>query len=98
MNDTSLRSRLRDRHRLIGTWVKTPSPILVEVLAATELDLLVLDAEHAPFGRLELDTCAFAAGALGMDVLVRVPTAQPHHLLQALHIEPGGAERAAGSG
>jgi 2-keto-3-deoxy-L-rhamnonate aldolase RhmA len=84
VSDASLRAKLARGDRLIGTWIKTPSPIVVEVLADTELDLVVLDAEHAPFGRFELDSCMFAAKASGMDALVRVPTAQPHHILQAL--------------
>ena len=79
-----LRRKLASGDRLIGTWIKTPSPIVVEVLADTELDLVILDAEHAPFGRFELDACVFAAKASGMDVLVRVPNAEPHHILQAL--------------
>ena len=85
---TGLRRRLHDGEQLIGTWIKTPSPIVVEVLAGTGLDVLCLDAEHAPFGRLELDACLGAAHARGMDTLVRLPTAAPHHLLQALD---GGA-------
>ena len=84
MSDTTLGAKLARGDRLIGTWVKTPAPIVVEVLADTELDLVILDAEHAPFSRLELDACVFAANASGMDVLVRVPTAQSHHVLQAL--------------
>lgn len=79
-----LRERLARGERLIGTWVKTPSSVVVEVLADTDLDLLVLDAEHAPFGRIELDTCTFAARALGMDTLIRVAGPGPHHVLQAL--------------
>lgn len=79
-----LRERLAKGERLIGTWVKTPSSIVVEVLADTDLDLLVLDAEHAPFGRRDLDSCTFAARALGMDTLVRVAGPGPHHVLQAL--------------
>ena len=86
MND--LKRRLAAGETVIGTFVKTPSPILVEVLSDTDLDFLCLDAEHAPFGRLELDGCVHAARAGGMPIVVRVPTAQPHHLLQALD---GGA-------
>lgn len=79
-----LRERLINGDRLIGTWLKTPSPIVVEVLGLTELDLLCIDAEHAPFGRYELDRCIHAARAAQLDTVVRVPTAQPHHILQAL--------------
>lgn len=79
-----LRNRLLAGETLIGTWLKTPSPIIVEVLGLTDLDLLCIDAEHAPFGRYELDRCIHAAGAADLATVVRVPTSQPHHVLQAL--------------
>ena len=79
-----LRQRLIDGERLIGTWLKTPSPIVVEVLGLTDLDLLCIDAEHAPFGRYELDRCIHAARSADLATVVRVPTSQPHHILQAL--------------
>lgn len=81
---TSLKQRLAAHERLVGTFVKTPSPIVIEVLAATALDCLCLDAEHAPFDRLAIDSCILAARAAGMDVLVRVPSAAPEHILNAL--------------
>lgn len=78
------RDQLIERESLIGTWVKTPSPIVVEVLAQTGLDVVCLDAEHAPFGRLELDACIHAGVAANLPMLVRVASAAPHHILQAL--------------
>ena len=80
----SFKSRLAAHEPLVGTFVKTPSAIVVEVLGLTELDCVCLDAEHAPFDRGTLDACIFAARATGMDVLVRLPSAAPEHLLQAL--------------
>lgn len=82
------KARLAAGERLVGTWVKTPSPIIVEVLAMTGLDCLVLDAEHAPFGRMELDGCTQAAGA--MPVLIRPESSAPHHILQALDYGAAG--------
>ena len=80
----SLRDRLRAGDLLAGTWVKTPHPHVVEVLALSPLDVLVLDAEHAPFDRSSLDTCILAARAGGMPVLVRPATASHDHMLHAL--------------
>ena len=74
LNKPSLKTRLAGRDLILGTFVKTPSPIVVEVLGLTGLDCLCLDAEHAPFDRGTLDTCLLAARSCGMDVLVRVPT------------------------
>jgi len=78
------RQRLRAGERLTGTFVKTPAPILCEVLAQTGLDAVCLDAEHAPFGRAELDACVHAVAAAGAVALVRVPAARPEYVLQAL--------------
>lgn len=84
VSELSLKARLAAREIVVGTFIKTPSPIVVEVLAMTPLDCVCLDAEHAPFDRGVLDTCILAARAAGMNVLVRVPSAAPEHLLNAL--------------
>jgi len=79
---SDLKERLETGAVVIGTWIKTPSPIVVEVLSLTDLDCLVLDAEHAPFDRGTLDSCLAVQGRV--PVLVRVPTSAPEHVLQAL--------------
>jgi len=80
----SFRQRLLNHDLLIGTWVKTPSPIVCEILGKSELDALCLDAEHAPFGRTQLDACIAAVRATNMTPLVRVPSADAHNILNAL--------------
>ena len=80
----TLKRRLAAGERIVGTFVKTPSPIVVEVLALSDLDCLCLDAEHAPFDRMAIDGCVMAARAAGKDVLVRVPRTAPEHVLNAL--------------
>jgi 2-keto-3-deoxy-L-rhamnonate aldolase RhmA len=80
----NLRDRLRARDLLIGTWVKTPHPHVVEVLTLSELDLLVLDAEHAPFDRASLDACLMAARTGRIPVFVRPASASRTHILNAL--------------
>ncbi|MGB3740129.1 MAG: aldolase/citrate lyase family protein [Pontixanthobacter sp.] len=64
--------------------MKTPHPHVVEVLALSPLDALVLDAEHAPFGREVLDQCILAARAESKTVLVRPSANDPSAILQAL--------------
>ena len=79
-----LKSRLAASDYLLGTFLKTPAPMLVEVLATCGLDLLCLDAEHAPFDRAAIDACVFAARACDLPVIVRTPTAAHEHILNAL--------------
>jgi 2-keto-3-deoxy-L-rhamnonate aldolase RhmA len=81
---TAFRERLLAGERLIGTFVKTPAPIVVEVLGLTDLDCLCIDAEHAPFDRTAIDGALAMARASAMPALVRVPSASPEHILNAL--------------
>lgn len=79
-----LKDRIAAGETLLGTFLKTPSPILVEVLGGCGVDLVCLDAEHAPFDRGDLDRCIMAARAVGLPVLVRTATVSPEHILNAL--------------
>ena len=86
----TLRERLRAGDLLAGTWVKTPHPHVVEVLALSPLDLIVLDAEHAPFDRADLDLCIMAARAGGKPLLVRPASSAPQHILNTLDCGANG--------
>jgi 2-keto-3-deoxy-L-rhamnonate aldolase RhmA len=86
----SFRERLLGGDLLSGTWVKTPHPHVVEVLAFSSLDVLVLDAEHAPFDRHSLDQCIFAARAGGKRVLVRPASSAHEQILNALDLGADG--------
>jgi 2-keto-3-deoxy-L-rhamnonate aldolase RhmA len=87
---TGLKQRIASQESLVGTFVKTPAAIVCEVLAQTELDLVCLDAEHAPFDRLQLDQCLYALKSEGMPALVRVPSAAHEHILNALDCGASG--------
>jgi 2-keto-3-deoxy-L-rhamnonate aldolase RhmA len=78
------KSRLIERELMMGTFLKTPSPIVCEVLGMSPLDCICIDAEHAPFGRLELDGCIAALRAADMPSFVRVQTGCAGEILTAL--------------
>ncbi|MEL6361412.1 MAG: aldolase/citrate lyase family protein [Pseudomonadota bacterium] len=82
--NTSFRKKLLAGEPLIGTWVKTPSHIVSEVLGHSALDCISLDAEHAPFDRGALDASIAALRAASMASLVRIPHTAPEHVLNAL--------------
>jgi 2-keto-3-deoxy-L-rhamnonate aldolase RhmA len=68
-----LRQRLLAGNLLAGCLVKTGSHQVVEVLGHAGLDLVMLDAAHAPFGIETLDRALVGAAATGLPALVRVP-------------------------
>ncbi|MDB5583100.1 MAG: aldolase [Bradyrhizobium sp.] len=78
------RTRFRRREVLIGTFVKTPSPHIVELLGDVGLDFIVIDAEHAAFDRGAIDLALLAAKAAGITTLVRAADGRPATLLGAL--------------
>ena len=80
----SLKSRIAAGDALLGTFLKTPHPHIVEVLASSGLDCLCIDAEHAPFDRCDIDLCIMAARAGGLPVLVRTPNSSAEQILNAL--------------
>jgi 2-keto-3-deoxy-L-rhamnonate aldolase RhmA len=80
----TLRQRLAARDPLLGTFLKTPHPHVVEVLATCGLDLLCIDAEHAPFDRAAIDLCILAARSAGLPVLVRPQSGSAEQILNAL--------------
>lgn len=80
----SFKQRIAAGEVLLGTFVKTPHPHIVEVLASSGLDCAVLDAEHAPFDRRDIDACVMAGRLGGLPVLVRTPNNAPEQILNAL--------------
>ncbi len=80
----NFKQRLVAGEPLLGTFLKTPHPHVVEVLATAGLDCICIDAEHAPFDRAAIDLCVMAARAGGVPAIVRPASAAPHELLNAL--------------
>ncbi len=84
------KARLTAREPLIGCFVKTPHPTVIEVLGAGPLDFLILDGEHSPFDRTSIDACMLAARAVGCALLVRVPDDNPAFILGVLDCGAAG--------
>jgi len=85
----AFKRRLSGGEALLGTFLKTASAPATEILADVGFDFLVVDAEHAPFSRADIDLMMLAAKAGGIASVVRVPSAAPEHILTAL--DAGGA-------
>lgn len=80
----NFRTRLLAREPMMGTFLKTPSPIVCEVLGLSPLACVCIDAEHAPFGRMEIDGCIAALRVADMPSLVRVQTGTAGEILTVL--------------
>ena len=88
--ETSPRNSTLGPGMRIGTFIKTASPQVVEILGTTTLDYAVVDAEHAPFDRNMLDLMIMAGRAAGLPLLVRIPDTNPATILQVLDLGAAG--------
>jgi 2-keto-3-deoxy-L-rhamnonate aldolase RhmA len=86
----SFRARLEDGAPLLGTFLKTASGHPTEILAGADFDFVVVDAEHAPFSRADLDMLMMAARAGGIASVVRVASASAADLLTVLDCGAAG--------
>ena len=84
MRISGFREKLLSGAPLAGTFIKTPSHMVVEVLARSSLDFICLDAEHSPFDRSAIDACCALGRALDFPVVVRVQEGSAHQILAAL--------------
>jgi 2-keto-3-deoxy-L-rhamnonate aldolase RhmA len=86
----SFRAKLLRGDILAGSFLKTPTLHGAEILGTLGFDFLIVDEEHSPFDRQSTDAALFAARATGAAGLVRVQSAQPHHLLSVLDCGAAG--------
>ncbi|MET0310619.1 MAG: aldolase/citrate lyase family protein [Burkholderiaceae bacterium] len=74
----------------IGTFLKTNTVHVIEILGTSPLQFAVVDAEHAPFDRAAIDLLVLAGRAAGLPVMVRVPDIAPSTLLSVLDAGAAG--------
>ena len=68
----------------IGTFSHLKSSVMIDALAYTELDYIILDMEHAPLGTNEADELVALAAARGFSPVVRINTIERSAVLKAL--------------
>lgn len=94
MSDSSatetFRTRLAAGDLVVGTFLKTPTTHATEILGAVGFDFVVIDAEHAPFDRGDIDQMLLASHAARTAGIVRVPSASPSGILSVLDCGAAG--------
>lgn len=74
----------------IGTFIKSSSAHVIEILGLSSLDFGVLDAEHAPLDRSALDLLMLAGRAANWPLIVRIPDTAASTILSVLDIGAAG--------
>jgi len=85
----NLKTKLKTKEHLIGTFVQIPSPAVVEIAGYSGFDFVIIDLEHGPFGIEMATDMVRAATVSNTTPIIRVSKNDPFLIGQALDV---GAE------
>jgi 4-hydroxy-2-oxoheptanedioate aldolase len=80
----SLKSRARSGEKLLGVLLRMPAEELVEMVALSGFDFLLIDCEHGPADLIPLRQHITVATMHGVEVLVRIGSHEPALALRVL--------------
>jgi len=80
----TLKARIARGETIAACFQRIPNAAATEAIAAAGLDAVVIDMEHAPTSLERVAELVRAAGAAGIDAIVRVPGVDPTLITQVL--------------
>lgn len=87
-----LRERILAGETVLGTFYKLNSPAAVEILGLAGMDFIVADCEHSPIGYESVENIIRAGESVGLETIVRVPSASEEHIFHALDSGAAGVQ------
>ncbi len=82
--------KLKSGKCVVGTWCEIPSPEVVNVIAKSGLDFIIIDMEHGAMGFVDAAHMILSAEAEGCCAFIRVPGNNESDILRALELAPAG--------
>jgi 4-hydroxy-2-oxoheptanedioate aldolase len=89
-DSTRLRTRWQDGHAAIGAWSVSADPLVAELVAATEADVVCVDAQHGYADTATLPSLLESMRAVGRVPVVRVRWNDPGQIMRALDAGASG--------
>lgn len=81
---SKLKQRLRSGETVIGAFYKTNNQNMVEMMAYAGYDFIIVDNEHSNFDHVDIENIVRAADGVGMDTIIRIPSASEENILHSL--------------
>lgn len=92
MMKSKIKAKLKNDELVIGAFVKSSDPSIVEVLGCTGLDFFVLDNEHVALDKSDITNIIRAAECYDIESIVRVTKNNPDYILQVLDAGANGVQ------
>src|SRR4051812_13583815 len=90
MNPNRIRARLAEGRTLAGMILFTGSPMMIEMMAAADIDFVIIDMEHSALDLDRAAHCIRAADACGVTPFVRVPEVDAALIKKLLNLGAAG--------
>lgn len=84
IRENRVKQKLKNGEVVIGTFVKTTDPSVVEILGAAGMEFFVIDSEHVSYDPQTITELVRASDLTGIVPIVRVREATPVNIMQAL--------------
>lgn len=81
-----LKKKIKNNKCVFGTWCVIPSPEVVNIIAKTGLDFIIIDMEHGPVDFVTAQRMIMAAESANCETIIRVPGNNEQDILKALDI------------
>ena len=88
--DNKIKKRLRNGEAVLGSWLVMPSADVVNVIASTGLDFIIIDMEHGPHSYTTAADMIRAAETEDCSPLLRVSKNEESLILKALDLDVHG--------
>ncbi len=85
-----MKQKLRDGNVLFGPWCVIPSSAVINIIAATGVDFVIVDMEHGTSSFETAEEMVRAAQSEGISAIIRQGTVSEENILKALDIGPDG--------
>jgi 4-hydroxy-2-oxoheptanedioate aldolase len=92
LSENYLQKKLVKNQQTIGTWNIINSPMLVDVIASTGIDFIIIDAEHGSFSYETAQTLVSICQSYQVSPIMRVGEINENLILRALDIGMHGVQ------
>lgn len=90
MLNKDLRKKLLQGGTVVGTWCEIPSWELINVIAKSGIDFIIVDMEHGTMDFEKASAMVVSAQAEGCNAFIRVPENNSSSILRSLESDPDG--------
>jgi 4-hydroxy-2-oxoheptanedioate aldolase len=87
---TSLKKRLKQGDIVFGPWCVIPSSSLMNIIAASGFDFVIIDMEHGPISFETAEEMTRAAQSIGCNSIIRLNQVNEEYILKSLDIGADG--------